>query len=86
MSPAEEDFSGYTGTVTGWGRLSEHGLPSTELQAVDVPIMNRDECVSDSLYSASQVTDRMLCAGSLSGGVDSCQVSRGAGRPTGCVT
>ena len=50
--------------VTGWGTLSQGGAQPTVLQAATVPTMSNAQCGSIlTLYSASQITPRMLCAG-----------------------
>jgi len=49
-------------------------LPSPQtLQEVDVPIVGNRQCKC--LYSASTITDNMICAGRIEGGKDSCQVT-----------
>ena len=54
---------GTLGTVTGWGRLGVYeGAPhSSNLQAVTVPILTREECLLEP--GASVPGDDQMCAG-----------------------
>lgn len=72
-------FSGLTysdkkGIVTGWGVTRESGTVSSKLLEVTIPIMSNKECRS-TRYSPERITDNMMCAGYVTGGKDSCQVS-----------
>ncbi|XP_077106015.1 transmembrane protease serine 4-like [Ranitomeya variabilis] len=62
-------------SVTGWGHTVEGGatLAST-LQRVSINLISRSVC-NQEYYG--QVTDTMLCAGRLSGGLDTCQGDSG---------
>ncbi|XP_029385524.1 uncharacterized protein LOC115061354 [Echeneis naucrates] len=60
--------------VTGWGVLMEDGELASRLQEASVKIISRNTC--NKLYDDA-VTPRMLCAGSLQGGVDACQGDSG---------
>lgn len=60
--------------ITGWGTTSEGGYLAYVLQKAEVEVIRDDLCWK--LYG-SQVTDRMLCAGKVAGGVDSCQGDSG---------
>ncbi|XP_007261051.1 transmembrane protease serine 4b isoform X1 [Astyanax mexicanus] len=62
--------------VTGWGALKENGQISSVLEKAKVPLIDRSVCAKASVYG-SAITPRMLCAGYLSGGVDSCQGDSG---------
>lgn len=53
--------------------MSLSGLAATILQKAEVRIVNSTVCKS---LMSEDVTDRMLCAGVLKGGVDACQVSQ----------
>lgn len=46
---------------------------SPKLQKAQIPLIDRAECQSPTVYGSS-VTLRMICAGLLKGGVDACQV------------
>lgn len=52
------------------------GVQATVLQKAQVRIINSTVCKS---LMSGGVTDRMLCAGVLQGGVDACQVGVGRG-------
>lgn len=60
-------------TATGWGTLKEDGSPSCTLQEVDLRVMSNEECKNTN-YDESVISDKMLCAGDVLGGKDSCQV------------
>lgn len=57
--------------ATGWGNTRSDGGRSEILRYVKVPIISRDVC---NLLLEDSVTDRMLCAGYITGGYDTCQV------------
>jgi len=62
-------------TVTGWGNP---GKASRPLQQAPVPVVSQSVCRSDAwLGRQFLITDRMLCAGYESGGIDSCQGDSG---------
>ncbi|KAM4589840.1 transmembrane protease serine 4a isoform 1-T1 [Fundulus diaphanus] len=62
--------------VTGWGLLKENGKAPTTLQKVNIEIIDRSTCSSPAVYGSS-ITQRMICAGNLKGGVDACQGDSG---------
>ncbi|XP_062538139.1 uncharacterized protein LOC134206439 [Armigeres subalbatus] len=71
-------YVGMNGLVTGWGTLKEDGKPSCILQEVEVPVLSNDVCSSETNYTASMITDNMMCAGYLGKGKkDSCQGDSG---------
>ncbi|XP_041041239.1 transmembrane protease serine 9-like [Carcharodon carcharias] len=72
--------AGKSCTVTGWGTLSFQGSLPTILQKADVDIINNNTCKT--IYG-NIITERMLCAGFLEGGVDSCQGDSGG--PLACM-
>ena len=66
--------SGSLSTVVGWGALAEGGQTVSTLQQVVVPIISNDVC--NASYGGS-ITNNMICAGLVSGGIDSCQGDSG---------
>ncbi|NXG30216.1 ST14 protein, partial [Dromaius novaehollandiae] len=56
--------------VTGWGAIKENSHLAKTLQEARVKIINQSVC--NKLYD-DLITSRMLCAGSLNGGIDACQ-------------
>uniref|UniRef100_A0A4W4GUS7 Peptidase S1 domain-containing protein n=1 Tax=Electrophorus electricus TaxID=8005 RepID=A0A4W4GUS7_ELEEL len=70
------DFhNGTESWVSGWGNVNEgNPLPFPEtLQEVNVPVVGNRQC--GCLYGVGMITDNMICAGPLQGGLDSCQGS-----------
>ena len=65
--------------VSGWGTTSQGGSSSKDLKFVSVPILEINKCVNlNSLYTPSEITTNMICAGDLiDGGEDSCQGDSG---------
>ncbi|XP_043976577.1 transmembrane protease serine 4a isoform X2 [Gambusia affinis] len=59
--------------VSGWGLLRENGKTSTILQKADIEVIDRKTC--SNIYGS--ISQRMICAGNLKGGVDSCQGDSG---------
>ena len=55
--------------------VSESRDPTNELRQVTVPIVSQKECTTD--YGTGTITDRMLCAGDVQGGKDSCMGDAG---------
>ncbi|XP_078144179.1 suppressor of tumorigenicity 14 protein homolog [Centroberyx gerrardi] len=66
--------AGTAAWITGWGATREGGFAATILQKAEVRIINSTVC---SGLMDGQITDRMLCAGVLRGGVDACQGDSG---------
>ncbi|KAJ8280889.1 hypothetical protein GJAV_G00060520 [Gymnothorax javanicus] len=62
--------------ITGWGSMRETGPLAQMLMEAQVPLVDRSVCNSSSLYNGA-ITDSMVCAGFLQGGVDSCQGDSG---------
>uniref|UniRef100_H3CA45 ST14 transmembrane serine protease matriptase b n=1 Tax=Tetraodon nigroviridis TaxID=99883 RepID=H3CA45_TETNG len=60
--------------ITGWGATREGGRPASVLQKAAVRIINSTVCRS---LMSDEVTEGMLCAGLLRGGVDACQGDSG---------
>ncbi|KAM3872280.1 suppressor of tumorigenicity 14 protein homolog [Diretmus argenteus] len=75
LPTATYDFpAGKAAWITGWGVTREGGFPASILQKAEVRIINSTVCNS---LMQGEVTDRMLCAGVLKGGVDACQGDSG---------
>nr|XP_055062297.1 coagulation factor X isoform X2 [Misgurnus anguillicaudatus] len=62
------------GMVSGFGRLREGGLPSTILQKLTVPYVDRAVCIESSSFKISL---RMFCAGYDQEAKDACQGDSG---------
>ncbi|XP_051973334.1 transmembrane protease serine 2 isoform X2 [Xyrauchen texanus] len=62
--------------ITGWGSLTNGGTTSETLQEVKIELIDSKTCNSPPVYNG-QITDNMICAGKLAGGVDSCQGDSG---------
>ncbi|XP_031455611.1 suppressor of tumorigenicity 14 protein isoform X1 [Phasianus colchicus] len=60
--------------VTGWGATAEGGSGSTILQKAEIRIINQTIC---NQLLTDQLTQRMMCVGVLTGGVDACQGDSG---------
>uniref|UniRef100_A0A3B4XEE2 ST14 transmembrane serine protease matriptase b n=1 Tax=Seriola lalandi dorsalis TaxID=1841481 RepID=A0A3B4XEE2_SERLL len=73
-SPTYDFPAGQEAWITGWGATREGGVTATILQKAEVRIINSTVCKS---LMNDEVSDRMLCAGVLKGGVDACQGDSG---------
>jgi len=62
--------------VTGWGATVEGGSGSVDLLGAAVPVITNATCNKPQSYNG-EITDRMICAGRVNGGVDSCQGDSG---------
>ncbi|XP_061073597.1 transmembrane protease serine 2 [Conger conger] len=72
-----QDFaSPRTCWTSGWGAIREMGPSSQFLRDAEVPLINRSVCNSPPVYDGA-ITEAMICAGFLQGGVDSCQGDSG---------
>ncbi|XP_045767215.1 trypsin-1-like [Maniola jurtina] len=70
-------YVGSKAVASGWGTLTEEGKVSCTLQEVEVPVLSNQEC-RNTKYTATMITDNMLCAGyPKSGQKDSCQGDSG---------
>lgn len=78
----DREPSGKTGTVVGWGRLSEGGNLADIVQEVQVPILSLAQCRATK-YRPQRITANMICAGK--GVEDSCQVMYSYFYPQKCV-
>uniref|UniRef100_A0A673AQQ3 Serine protease 56 n=1 Tax=Sphaeramia orbicularis TaxID=375764 RepID=A0A673AQQ3_9TELE len=61
--------------VAGWGTLYENGPSADVVMEAKVPLLPQSTCKS--AFGKEEVTNTMLCAGYLSGGIDSCQGDSG---------
>ncbi|KAG8014117.1 Serine protease 56 [Nibea albiflora] len=61
--------------VAGWGSLYEDGPSADVVMEAKVPLLPQSTCKS--ALGKELVTNTMLCAGYLSGGIDSCQGDSG---------
>ncbi|MEE6487204.1 hypothetical protein FKM82_014831 [Ascaphus truei] len=57
--------------ITGWGSTKEGGPMSRQLQKASVSIVGDQTCKK---FYPIQISPRMLCAGFMQGGVDSCSI------------
>ena len=73
----DNDYTGYSAIVSGWGTTSSGGDLSDYLQYVDVDVLANDVCMDEYGYGQGQITDQMLCANIQGGGKDSCQGDSG---------
>uniref|UniRef100_A0A3Q2QP43 ST14 transmembrane serine protease matriptase b n=1 Tax=Fundulus heteroclitus TaxID=8078 RepID=A0A3Q2QP43_FUNHE len=73
-SPTYDFPAGQEAWITGWGATMEGGTAANILQKAKVRIINGTVCVN---LLQGRVTDSMLCAGILKGGVDACQGDSG---------
>lgn len=66
--------------VIGWGDIDPDDSVATYpdvLQEADVTLMNHETCQDNYAEIGDEVTDDMICAGVLAGGLDSCQGDSG---------
>lgn len=71
LPPTGENFAGWNGIVTGWGSQFFGGPSSSVLMEVTVPIWKQQDCQN---VFIERIGENVLCAGSVEGGRDSCQV------------
>ncbi|CAN7984352.1 unnamed protein product [Ixodes hexagonus] len=74
-----EDFTGRTSYVTGWGKLSHGGSVPNVLQYVQVPILSNNRCQKMFMLAghAKSIRDNFVCAGYDRGNRDSCEGDSG---------
>ncbi|XP_052888609.1 trypsin-7-like [Anopheles moucheti] len=82
-----EPMAGVRAIVTGWGRQSEESKQSMTLAGVEIPIVDKADCMNQ--WSGVLVSPQMICAGEL--GKDSCNGDSGGplvsgGRQIGIVS
>ena len=79
LAKKDQDFTGQTATLSGWGHEVKYGNVQSVLKSVNVPILTNEECTR--MFRANghhdNISDRMLCAGVTNGGRDSCQADSG---------
>ncbi|XP_076061281.1 trypsin-1-like [Oratosquilla oratoria] len=75
MPDTTTDYSNVEAIVSGWGTTSSGGGQPNVLHEVTVTTLTNTDC--ESKYSASMITDNMICAGDPNGGKDSCQGDSG---------
>uniref|UniRef100_A0A8C0H6D6 Vitamin K-dependent protein C n=1 Tax=Chelonoidis abingdonii TaxID=106734 RepID=A0A8C0H6D6_CHEAB len=63
-----------SGTVSGFGRLYEHGRVSNKLKVLQVPYIDRNSCKQTTNFA---ITDNMFCAGYDNVTKDACQGDSG---------
>jgi len=64
--------------VSGWGATTNGGSASSHLKYVAVPFIPNAKCVKPHTnYPSNLITSNMICAGLLTGEVDSCQGDSG---------
>ncbi|XP_051910437.1 suppressor of tumorigenicity 14 protein homolog [Hippocampus zosterae] len=73
-SPAHRFPAGQEAWITGWGAGREGGVAGSILQKARVRIIDSSPC---NRVMNDEVTDGMMCAGVLEGGVDACQGDSG---------
>uniref|UniRef100_A0A3B3ZTI7 coagulation factor Xa n=1 Tax=Periophthalmus magnuspinnatus TaxID=409849 RepID=A0A3B3ZTI7_9GOBI len=62
------------GLVSGFGRLGEFSRPSSILQRLAMPYVDRAKCMESTQF---RISGRMFCAGYETGGKDACQGDSG---------
>merc|ERR1711963_268086 len=72
----KETYKGATFVVSGWGALNEGSGGPDKLHYAKVPHITNEVCNEASKYGGA-VTEQMICAGHLEGGIDSCQGDSG---------
>ncbi|XP_008316134.1 suppressor of tumorigenicity 14 protein homolog [Cynoglossus semilaevis] len=75
LPSSTHDFpAGQEAWITGWGATREGGNTATVLQKAEVRIINSTVCKR---LMNDEISEEMLCAGVLKGGVDACQGDSG---------
>lgn len=79
LPTSDNSLVGQTGTVTGWGRLSEYGQISPVLREVQLPIISNSKCMRMYRNSGQNewIPKIFVCAGTSTGGKDSCEGDSG---------
>lgn len=72
--------AGWRGRVAGWGLTQSGGSPSPVLKVVELPAINRTQCLADSdIGFRPLITPDKFCAGIWNGNVSVCQGDSGGG-------
>ncbi|XP_029375353.1 transmembrane protease serine 2 [Echeneis naucrates] len=71
-----ELYANHQAWITGWGALRSSGPAPDKLNQAQVTIYSREICNRQDVLGG-HVTETMICAGKLQGGVDSCQGDSG---------
>jgi secreted trypsin-like serine protease len=66
-----------TFTIAGWGATREGGAQQRYLMKATVPFVSDSVCNGPSSYNGAIIPAEEICAGYLSGGVDTCQGDSG---------
>ncbi|XP_021249314.1 LOW QUALITY PROTEIN: serine protease 56 [Numida meleagris] len=72
-SAATEPSPGTPCHIAGWGSLYEEGPSAEVVMEAQVPLLSQETCRA--ALGRELLTSAMFCAGYLSGGIDSCQVT-----------
>ncbi|XP_067419106.1 transmembrane protease serine 4 [Emydura macquarii macquarii] len=62
--------------VTGWGYTKQDGTLSKSLQQAEIKLIDSSTCNAMEAYQG-EISDKILCAGLMEGGVDTCQGDSG---------
>ncbi|GBP15052.1 Enteropeptidase [Eumeta japonica] len=65
-----DDYTDWTATVAGWGRVGTNDPTSSSLQQANVRVLSRERCFASEL--SPHLTENMMCA--FAEGKDGCQV------------
>ena len=66
--------------ISGWGRtLPGFDKTPSRLRGATVPIVSDAFCNSSEVYGSTFIPEKMVCAGFVAGGVDTCQGDSGGG-------
>jgi trypsin len=57
--------------VSGWGSIDNGSFPD-DLRAAEIEMIADETCESPSIYGVDFISETMVCAGVLAGGVDTC--------------
>ncbi|XP_055325237.1 modular serine protease-like isoform X1 [Sitodiplosis mosellana] len=72
--------AGWRGRVAGWGKTASGGAPSEFLKIVELPTIDRAQCLAESdIGFRPQITPDKFCAGHLNSNVSVCQGDSGGG-------